>query len=77
MPIHTDGRHIFERCERCGRRWSWIIGLDDRIDNRRYLTAHVRDFCQPHGRTKKIYLKLYGEPNDNLTMERERSTEPI
>ena len=31
-----------------------------RIDNRKYLADHRRDFVQPYGKDYKLYVKLYG-----------------
>ena len=66
MPLHTNNRSIWERCIKCGRRWHWNINPKDRIDNKRYLAVHIREYCQPTGRTKKTYFKLYGNPENNL-----------
>lgn len=44
-----------------------IIERGSRVDNAKYLRDHKRDFVQPHGRTRKLFLKLYGQqPIDEL-----------
>lgn len=33
---------------------------DGKIDNQKYLTDHIRDFAQPFGNTRDIFLEVYG-----------------
>lgn len=49
-----------EYCKNCKRevRYNKYQG---RIDNKKYLEDHVRDFCQPIGPTEDVYLFVYGE----------------
>lgn len=50
-----------ERCIFCGRSIVWKKDEHGRIDNRKFHRLHLRDFCQPHGTTSRIFLELYGE----------------
>jgi predicted RNA-binding Zn-ribbon protein involved in translation (DUF1610 family) len=44
-----------------------IIKRGSRVDNAKYLRDHKRDFVQPHGKTRNLFLKLYGQqPIDDL-----------
>ena len=54
--------------------------ITGRIDNKKYLADHIRDFCQPRGKTRKVFEKLYGRNRapqrpkklDNRTLDERR-----
>lgn len=49
----------YERCVICQDRKRWNKGFKNRVDNNEYLKAHVREYAQPHGSTKRIFMKLH------------------
>lgn len=49
----------YEVCAICGTRRRWNKGYKSRIDNNRYLVDHVRNYAQPTGSTKRVFMKLY------------------
>jgi hypothetical protein len=49
----------YERCIICGARKRWNKGYKGRIENVEYLKAHVRQYAQAGGPTKRIFMKLY------------------
>lgn len=53
---------IWERCNLCGKTFRWNKGYKGRIENIEYLRAHVRQYAQEFGSTKRVYMKLYS-PN--------------
>lgn len=64
--IKEDHRGILEVCRECKKKVKTKKGSDSRINNKQYLKTHIRDTAQPHGRTGKVFKKLYGEPEDPL-----------
>jgi len=48
-----------EQCTICHKREKWNKGYKSRIDNNNYLKAHVREYAQPHGSTKRVFMKLH------------------
>jgi len=57
--IFEDRRIKVEICHLCGKRFRWNKGYRQRIANKAYLEAHARNYCQPNGRTKALYHKIY------------------
>lgn len=55
---NDDGQ--VERCKLCRKRLVTKVDKYGRMDNKKYLEEHIRDFCQPKGRTAKIYEQVYG-----------------
>lgn len=49
----------YEVCELCGYKIRSKKDNRGRTDNIRYLKLHSRDTCQPRGRTKALYMKIY------------------
>ena len=49
----------WEICIRCGRKIRWKKDSRGRVDNNAYLKAHIRNFCQPWGATRKTFIKIY------------------
>jgi len=57
--IGENPQQIWEKCQICGQTFHWNKGYKGRIDNTEYLKAHVRQFAQDFGATKRVYMKLY------------------
>lgn len=75
-PIRDEEDAVVETCRNCHIKEIYKK-RDGRIDNAKYLRDHVRDFCQPWGATKKIYLEIYGEAalKRSLQMRQGKPTE--
>lgn len=52
---------IVEKCKLCKKRLVTNKGIRGKIDNKKYLKEHRRDFLQPTGRTAKDFKSVYGE----------------
>lgn len=48
-----------EVCAICNKKFRWNKGYRGRIANVEYLKAHVRNFCQRFGATKRVYMRVY------------------
>jgi len=57
--LHETPRVKWEVCKICTKRFRFNKGYKGRIDNLRYLEVHIRQFCQPNGKTKRTFNKLY------------------
>lgn len=54
---------LYEICVLCGKRVEWNKNKrTGRVDSKEYLEAHIREFCQPYGRTGRVWEILYGDP---------------
>ena len=49
----------WERCKICGVTKSWNKGYKGRVENAEYLKAHVRQYAQEFGSTRRVFMKLY------------------
>lgn len=49
----------WEKCVICGERKVWVKGNKFRIDNNGYLKAHVREYAQPNGSTRRVFMKIH------------------
>ena len=56
-----DETGIGEVCMYCGKKVWYGKNEEGEIHNDKYLADHVRDFCQPTGRTAKIFYEIYGK----------------
>lgn len=63
--LHENPKVKWEKCNLCSKTFRWNKGYKSRIDNQAYLKAHIRNFCQKFGATKRIYNKIY---NTNKTI---------
>lgn len=55
-----DGK--LEICTECKKRLTIKKDpLTGRIDNKKYIKEHIRDTAQPFGRTRKVFIKHYGD----------------
>lgn len=57
--IHETPSVKHETCIRCNKKFRWNKGYKGRVQNAEYLKAHVRNFAQRMGATKRIYNRLY------------------
>jgi hypothetical protein len=48
-----------ERCKICHERKRWNKGWKGRVANVDYLIAHVRQYAQEGGATRRVFNKLY------------------
>lgn len=58
-PLRETPTAKWEVCHICSRKFRWTKGFKGRIANPDYLKAHVRNYAQPGGATRKIYNKIY------------------
>lgn len=49
----------YEKCVLCQVRKRWNKRTKGRIDNPEYLKAHVREYAQPNGSTKRVFMKIH------------------
>ena len=59
VQLHDGPRAKWERCKICRKTFRWNKGKRNRVDNRRYLEAHARNYAQPGGATDQLYKRLY------------------
>lgn len=57
--LRTANDLQIESCRFCHRFVRYNIVNGD-MDNERYRLDHIRDFCQPFGRTALVYEQVYG-----------------
>lgn len=57
--MHENPQYKWEKCVICFKNFKWKKGYKGRIANVAYLKAHVRNFCQRFGATKRIYMRVY------------------
>lgn len=57
--IHQNPQAKWEVCSICNKKFKWNMGYKGRVDNQKYLEAHVRNFAQRGGATKRVYMKVY------------------
>lgn len=57
--IFENKRVKWEVCQICNKKFRWLKGSRGRVNNPEYLKAHVRNFAQRFGATKRIYHKIY------------------
>ena len=50
-----------EICIRCNKKVIYKKDKRGRIDNKKYLRDHIRHTIQPWGKTRKLFLQIYGE----------------
>lgn len=65
VVLGENPQRLWEKCKICGKTFKWNKGYKGRIDNTRYLKAHVRQFAQDFGSTKRVYKKLY-QPEETI-----------
>lgn len=61
MVLFSDEEIQREACEFCKRIITFKKDEKGRIwDKNKYKREHIRDFCQPFGYTKQVFLEVYG-----------------
>jgi len=59
VQLGQNQQTLWERCKICNRTFRWGKGYRGRIENAEYLKAHVRQYAQDFGSTKRVYMKIY------------------
>lgn len=59
IRIGENPAQIWEKCSICGKTFRWNKGYQGRVNNPEYLKAHVREYAQDFGSTKRVFMKLY------------------
>ena len=57
--IHETMVVLWEVCTRCDRKFRWPKGRRGRVQNAKYLEAHLRNFAQKGGATNRLFMRLY------------------
>ena len=57
--VHEAKAEKWERCRLCNKPFRWNKRNKGRVHNQEYLKAHIRNFAQRWGATKRIYNKVY------------------
>lgn len=57
--LHDGPRVKWEVCRICSRKFRWLKGYRQRVNNPEYLKAHARNYAQPGGATNRLYQRLY------------------
>lgn len=57
--VGESPRQIWEQCKICNKKIHWNKGYKGRVENAEYLKAHVRQYAQDFGSTKRVYYKIY------------------
>jgi len=57
--IFENTRLKVEQCGICSCKYRWNKRSKGRVDNVAYLKAHVRNFAQKFGATRRVYYKTY------------------
>jgi hypothetical protein len=55
---YQDEQELIEVCQVCGNKAKWKK-VNGRVDNPKYLEAHIREYCQPRGKHAQLYHILY------------------
>lgn len=66
--VHENKGYKWEICKTCNTKYKWRKGHKGRIDNVLYLKAHVRNFAQKFGATKRVYHKIYKPETTKITI---------
>jgi len=73
---YEDDSVVAEECRSCGKMVAYNK-VDGRIDNRKYLHDHVRDFLQPTGRTANLFWHVYGQEGYDRMEKLKKAKKPI
>ena len=65
IKIGENPQQIWEKCTICNKTFHWNKGYKGRVNNAEYLKAHIRQFAQSFGATKRSYMKIY-EPDKTI-----------
>jgi hypothetical protein len=67
VRLGENPQEIREKCRICGKVKHWNKTYKGRVANAEYLKTHVRQFCQPHGATKRVFMKIH-EPEKTIIL---------
>ncbi len=56
--LYQDLGVKWEVCKICSKKFRWKQGYRGRINNVAYLEAHVRNYAQKFGATRRVYYKV-------------------
>lgn len=59
VQLGQNPQQLWERCKICNKTFRWNKGFKGKVANAEYLKAHVRQFAQDFGSTKRVYKKIY------------------
>lgn len=68
VRIGENPQQIWEKCRLCGKSFRWNKGYKGKIKNTEYLKAHVRQFAQPTGATKRVFMKIYEKDKTTISL---------
>lgn len=57
--VYENKSKKIEVCQLCNKMFRWNKGFKGRVNNVEYLKAHIRNFAQKFGATKRVYHKIY------------------
>lgn len=57
----TNKEVLIEHCDFCNRKCVYKIGNGEFVDRSKFIHEHVRDFCQPFGPTKWVFIHVNGK----------------
>lgn len=57
--VHESRAAKWEMCHRCSRKFRWTKGFKGRVNNPEYLKAHMRNYAQMGGATRRVYMRIY------------------
>lgn len=66
--VHDDKHLKIERCMICNKLFRWKKGYKGRIYNVAYLQAHVRQYAQKFGSTKRVYHRIHNPDKMKITL---------
>lgn len=66
--VHEGPQVIVERCSRCMKQFRWNKGFKGRVANAAYLKAHIRQFAQRIGSTRRVFMQLYEPHKTTITL---------
>jgi hypothetical protein len=59
VRLGENAQQIWEKCNICQHTYHWNKGYKGKVENTKYLKAHVRSFAQVNGATKRVFFKIY------------------
>lgn len=66
--VYENSRFKVEVCHLCNKKYKWNKRFLSRIDNINYLKAHVRNYAQKFGATKRVYNRVYKRSNLKISI---------
>ena len=66
--LHENPQVKWEACTICNKKFRWNKGYRGRVDNVAYLKAHVRNFAQKSGATRRVYNRVYSPEKMLITI---------